>query len=53
VKFDVANQQAKNEVEMLKAVNRRLQVEADTAKKDYNLQLQMLSNLQSIQVLAM
>ncbi|KAF6028882.1 TPR [Bugula neritina] len=49
VKFDVANQQAKNEVEMLKAVNRRLQVEADTAKKDYNLQLQMLSNLQSIQ----
>ena len=50
VRYEVANQQLKGEQEMLQTANRRLQVEADIAKKDYNLQLQMLSNLQTIQV---
>lgn len=50
VKFEIGNQRLTNEIEMMKTSNRRLQVEADTARKDYNLQLQMLSNLQEIQV---
>ena len=50
MRYEVANQQLKGEQEMLQTANRRLQVEADIAKKDYNLQLQMLSNLQTIQV---
>ena len=50
MKSEVSNQQLRGEVELLKTSNRRLQVEADAARKDYNLQLQMLANLQDIQV---
>lgn len=52
IKADAMNQQIRNENEILRNTNRRLQMETDTARKDYNLQLQMLSNLQSIQVLS-
>lgn len=50
IKSEASNQQLRTEVELLKTSCRRAQLEADTAKKDCNLQLQMLSNLQDIQV---
>lgn len=49
MKSEAANQQLRNEVELMRTVQRRLQTEADSAKSDSSLQLQMLSNLQRIQ----
>lgn len=50
IRVEAANQQLRNEVDILKTSNRRLQSDVDTAKYDSNLQLQMLTNLQNIQV---
>ncbi|XP_067928913.1 nucleoprotein TPR-like [Watersipora subatra] len=49
IKYEVANSELRNEIELLKVAKRRLEVDADAAKKDYNLQMHVLANLQTIQ----